>query len=484
MMLRTIIRKEVMDSVSTLKFVVAFAVVVVLVISGLTLGSRNYLEQRGEVNKQRQLNQKTLESQFDWLNAGWAGVIESKKPYVLTTIDSGIDNSLGRLAYVDTLQDARLDESRNLISPILAVFGEVDITFVVKIILSLFVILLTYDAVSGEKERGTLKLTLANDVPRYKLLLGKIIGGFTVIAISFILPLLIGLAFLMSFYSQVLGDFTSDSWWRLLLIVVVYLLYLAVFFSVGIMVSSLSHRSSTSFVVLLVIWVVFATIVPRISLAASERLRPYESYTALQTKAYKEISEKRAEVIKDFLPRFIQVRNRGMMQAFMGGSQQQPASNELSRMMTDFWRGLTDVQREVMDTYDLQYDRQQRAQIDLAESISRYLSPTSAMSFAVENLAGSGWVRQKEYVDQLRKFRNDFMDYIFSESEKVKFESMWDMMDKQKLDVDIARISFNFQEESLGAIFSRTMGDMAVLIIMSLVFFAASFVAFIRYDVR
>ena len=73
-----------MDNVSTLKFVVTFAVVFILVISGLMLGSRNYLEQRGEINRQRQLNEKTLESQRDWLSAGWTGVIESKKPYVLT----------------------------------------------------------------------------------------------------------------------------------------------------------------------------------------------------------------------------------------------------------------------------------------------------------------------------------------------------------------------------------------------------------------
>jgi len=483
-MLRTVILKEIRDSVSTLKFALTFLVVVVLVISGLVLGSKNYLEQRGEINRQRQLNQKMLESQFDWLNAGWAGVIESKKPFVLTTVDNGIDNSLGRLAYVDTLDDARLDESRNLVSPILAVFGEVDLTFVVKIILSLFVILLTYDALSGEKERGTLKLALANNIPRYKILLGKILGGFTVIAFSFLLPLLIGLAFMMGFYNEVLADFTPDAWWRLLIIIAAYLLYLAVFFSLGIFVSSLSHRSSTSFVVLLVIWVLFVTIIPRISLATSERIKPYESYTALQTKAYKEVSEKRAAVMDEFLPKFIQIRNRSMRQAFMGGGGQQEPSTEISEMMTDFWRQLGDTQREVMDYYDRQYDRQQRSQIELAESMARFLSPTSAMSFAVQSLAGSGWARQREYIDQLRKFRIDFMNYVFEKAEAVEYQSMWDMMDKQKLDVDIGRVSFEFREETLGTVFSRAMIDMAVLALMSIVFFAASFVAFIRYDVR
>jgi len=43
-MLRDIIRKEIMDNVGTLKFVVTFVVVILLVISGLIIGSKNYTE--------------------------------------------------------------------------------------------------------------------------------------------------------------------------------------------------------------------------------------------------------------------------------------------------------------------------------------------------------------------------------------------------------------------------------------------------------
>jgi len=291
--------------------VVTFAVIIVLVISGLVLGSKNYLEQRGEINRQRQLNEKMLESQQDWLSAGWTGVIESKKPYVLTTIDNGIDS--------------------------------VDLTFVVKIILSLFVILLTYDAISGEKELGTLKVALANSVPRYKILLGKIIGGFSVIVLAFLLPLLIGLAFMMGFFPQVLGDFTPDTWWRLLIIIAVYLLYLAVFFSVGLFVSAFSQRSSTSFIVLLVVWVLFVTIVPRVSLASAERLRPYESYTTLQTKAFKEIAEKRAAVIKEVIPRITAIQQKLAM-AEISGQALEP-STEFSEIRTEIWERLNKIRR-------------------------------------------------------------------------------------------------------------------------------------------
>jgi len=106
------------------------------------------------------------------------------------------------------------------------------------------------------------------------------------------------------------------------------------------------------------------------------------------------------------------------------------------------------------------------------------------MSFAVENLAGSGWARQKEYIKQLRDFRNRFSDYIFNAAKKVEYRGFMDMFDARKLDVDASRIRFDFREEDLATVVSRSILDIGVLALMSIIFFAASFVAFLRYDVR
>ncbi len=473
-MLRDIIRKEIMDNISTLKFVVTFVVVIVLVFSGLTLGSKNYLEQRGDLVRQLQLNQRMMASQSNWLSAGYIGIFESKRPYVLSAIDNGIDNSLGRQAQVNIDMETRLDESRNLVSPILAVFGDVDLTFVVKIILSLFVILLTYDAISGEKERGTLKLNLANDVPRHRILIGKILGGFISIIIPFLLPLLIGLAFMMTFFPDVLADFNTETWYRLLIIVGVYLLYLAVFFALGLLVSSLCHRSATSFIVLLMIWVLVVTIIPRLSVTAAERLRPYESYTTLQTRAFREISAQRRELMERFQDpqEWVRAMNEGRLAAYFA----------------EIFSDQASLQQEIMDRYNRQYERQQSAQITLAETLSRSLSPTSAMSFAVQNLAGTGWARQEEYVRQLREFQDEFRDYVLgqvAQTEVRDFSTFQeDMFLNESLDVSMESINFEFREESLATVLDRSLWDIAVLVLLTIVFFTAAFVAFLRYDVR
>lgn len=470
----TIFRKEIKDNISTLKFVATFVIVFILVIVSLAMGSKNYLEQRGDINQKRVLNQKMLANQTNWLTAGMIGVMESKQPYVLSTVDNGIDNSLGRMAQVNIDMETRLDESRNLVAPILAVFGDVDLTFIVKIILSLFVILLTYDAISGEKERGTLKLMMANNVPRHKVLLAKVLGGYISIIIPFLLPLLFGLAFMMGFFPEVLNDFTGETWWRLLIIVCVYLLYLSVFFTVGLLVSSICHRSSTSFIVLLMFWVLFVAVIPGLSLTTAERMRPYESYTTLQTKAFKEISEKRKELLAKFADQQMWAR------AIQEG--------RMAQMFAGIFEDQAKMQQEVMDKYNRQYERQQADQITLAETLSRALSPTSAMSFAVHNLAGTGWARQEEYVKQLREFQNEFREYILGElgSQEVQNPANFyeELFLKRSLDVKLDQVSFDFREESLATVVSRSLWDIGMLALLSIVFFAAAFVAFLRYDLR
>ena len=54
---------------------------------------------------------------------------------------------------------------------------EVDWAFIIGYVLSLIALLFTFDAVSGEREHGTLRLMLANPIPRHTVLIGKFLGG-------------------------------------------------------------------------------------------------------------------------------------------------------------------------------------------------------------------------------------------------------------------------------------------------------------------
>ena len=84
----------------------------------------------------------------------------------------------------------------------------------------------------------------------------------------------------------------------------------------------------------------------------------------------------------------------------------------------------------------------------------------------------------------MRDFRNVFVDYIYATAKKVEYTGLISMLDRQKLDIDPTKIRFDFVEESLAEVVERSLLDIGVLALMSIIFFAASFVVFLRYDVR
>ena len=53
----------------------------------------------------------------------------------------------------------------------------IDWVFIIGGLLSLMALLFTFDAFIGEKERGTLRLVMAQSLPRHTLLLGKFLGA-------------------------------------------------------------------------------------------------------------------------------------------------------------------------------------------------------------------------------------------------------------------------------------------------------------------
>ena len=80
-------------------------------------------------------------------------------------------------------------------NPLFQVFQSPDFAYVVRIIVSLLALLFVFDAVCGEKERGSLKLLLSNSVPRDTILIGKWIGGYISVAAPFAIAMLGGFVY-------------------------------------------------------------------------------------------------------------------------------------------------------------------------------------------------------------------------------------------------------------------------------------------------
>src|SRR5512136_789146 len=196
-MLRDIIRKEILDNITSPKFVFTFLICTILILLSVYTGVTNYRAEKKEYEAALALNKKNLESQPNIQALMGIGIKVSKPPQVLGTLVNGIEEAVGRVAPVNIASDPNLVESKYESNPVFAVFGALDLMFIVKIVLSLFAILFTYDAIVGEKERGTLKLALSNSVPRDRLILGKAIGGYISLLMPLLIPLILSLIILV-----------------------------------------------------------------------------------------------------------------------------------------------------------------------------------------------------------------------------------------------------------------------------------------------
>ena len=116
--------------------------------------------------------------------------------------------------------------------------------------------------ICGERETGTLALMASQSIKKPMLILGKWIGGY----VSLILPCSVGWLLGLLFLSMPPHiQLSTTDWSALGLIIIGTLLYLACFFALGILISTLTTRPSTAIVVLLFLWTLFVFVIPNLS---------------------------------------------------------------------------------------------------------------------------------------------------------------------------------------------------------------------------
>jgi len=469
-MLKDIIRKEILETVTSAKFVFTFLLCAVLILLSVYTGISNYRADLKEYSAAVALNKKNLENQTSFQSLAGLGTKINKPPQVLGAVSSGVDDAVGRVATVNIAYDPNLVDSKYESNPVFSVFGALDLTFIVKIVLSLFAILFTYDAIVGEKEKGTLKLALSNRVPRDRLILGKIIGGFISLLIPLIIPLILGVLLLLVFPDIALS---GQDWTRLLLIFLMFFLYLSVFFSLGLFVSARTSRSSTSFLVLLFIWVTFVTVIPKVSVMSAARLNPIPSVHEITAR-------------KDaFLQQIQGSAQKAVMDWIKANSPKNPADDP-KVFQEKFKKYLEDFQQETTAKIDannaaieLDYQARKRSQERLAINLSR-ISPASALMFSTMSLARTGLDEHERFLASIRAYKPIFTKWANTGmTRSINMET--GEPGKVVLD-DMPQHAFT--PEALSRSLARMLPDFAVMLVLIIVFFAGAYVSFLKYDVR
>jgi ABC-type transport system involved in multi-copper enzyme maturation permease subunit len=471
-MLRDIIKKEIIEGITSAKFVFTFLLCSILILLSVYTGITNYRSEQREYDTAVALNKKNMESQPNFPALASLGTKINKPPQVLSTIASGVSEAVGRVAKVHSSSDPSLVDSKYESNPAYSVFGALDMTFIVKIVLSLFAILFTYNAIAGEKEMGTLKLTLSNRVPRDRLILGKGIGGLISLLIPLIIPMILSLIILLV-YPHV--DLSGQDWVRLMFMFLLFLLYVSVFFSLGLFVSARTHKSSTSFLLLLFIWVVFVTIIPKLSVMVAAQIKPVPSVHEITAK-------------KDAFLLQIQVEEQKETMNYMKENMGKSGQTE-KEFVEQYMKWAEKNHQEYMDKTDSynaslerDYQVKKRAQEQLAVNLSR-ISPASALMIGSMSLARTGPEEHARFLASVRIFKPIFTEWINAKMYRnlnVNKQTL-EMGGKPILD-DMPQ--HKFEPESLAISLSRILLDFGLMLFLIIFFFVGAYISFIKYDVR
>ena len=259
-MLLTLIKKEIVANVLSLRFMVTFVLFFVLIqVSVFVLSSEfgrdaatyeaSRSAQRDHIHKLEGLEDFNKRFHDDIIDG--EGIYDSVQPQPLSIFVHGLVNRLPVQVNTSFRNDSFTINREFYRNPLLALFATPDYSYIVNIVVSLLSLLFVFDAICGEKERGTLKLLLSNSVPRDLVLLGKWIGGFVSLAIPFLVALFGGL--IMIYWTGVI-QLNEPFLVRFAWIAGVSLLYVLLFFALGMMISTLTHKASTALLVSLFVW--------------------------------------------------------------------------------------------------------------------------------------------------------------------------------------------------------------------------------------
>ena len=148
-------------------------------------------------------------------------------------------------------------------------------------ILSLCAIIFSFDMISGEKVLKTLSLSLSNSVNRTKFLIGKWIGGFS----SLIIPFLIMFVFtLVVVLLSPRVQLRESDLVKLSLFLLSALIYLSFFFSVGLTISAITSRPSSSLVISLFAWTLIVFVAPNLGNTVARQIYPVASIQQFEMK--------------------------------------------------------------------------------------------------------------------------------------------------------------------------------------------------------
>ena len=477
-MIRIISSREFLNNLFNLRFTVSMVLCFILTITCVVILIHDYKQEMTDYNLRITMQDEFLD-EYAHTNR-MSGIIRPQNPpEKLSPFIIGIS----RDANIGSFDD----------NPMPTLFPPLDLIFIVTIIMSLMAILFSYDAVAGERERGTLRLMVSSSVSRVKILLGKWIGGTASLMVPFIFSLLAGVL-LITMNPAI--QWHVSTWGAFFLLILASITFISIFYLLGLFVSTFSRLSSTSILTSLFLWVLFILVIPHLSPYISAQLYQIPSVTKIENEVNRITGIERDELGRKLTEEVAKRYAEQYGQLFMGSldmnqdeiRQRVPIDPKFKTMQEAYrdeyneaWDEANRIQGEKAEKLTTDLELKSTKQTQVAKNLA-CLSPYANFVYLATDLSGTG-LRSLDYfsrfsVEYLEIFW-EYADERYTETEEndptFNSNSFLDVSDRPR---------FNFKEEPLKERVAVVLPYWGILLFFGTVFFICAFIGFIKYDVR
>lgn len=449
-------RRELKDNIATWKLPLAMLLTTVLLLAGVLSLSASYRDEtRAHDLVQDEYAARDQDNEPPALVHRFLG-----RPQPTTLLVGGPAEAVREA--VASAPVVTNDSARERQDPLRLRFAPTDLGTVGVGILSLLAILVAYDGVCGEKERGTLKLLLINPLTRGDVLLGKYLGAMATV----LLPLGVAVALAVPLMAAMGVRFDPSDYGRLLLVLLALVVFLSAVVLLALGVSALTTRSSVSILALSTMWLVlvagagslaaFAATVEPEGRGADEVLQEMRILHASYDERRREVEAEAAE---------LQRRNESQ-----GGTLSQDDAARLRALRAELAELPSleaDDERALLEGY-LRGRELDHAQ---AEAIAA-VSPAEAFRSAAQRLARTDYGAARERLGEFSAYLRELEDLRREHAASGRANDSFEPPAFRNVPVTTAR--------DLG----RAAPFLGALALQNVAALALAMVAFGRYDVR
>lgn len=503
-MLTTLIRRELLDNLMTFRFAAAVFIMLLLVVANTVVLIKDYEQRLASHNAAVRMHQRQLQEKKTY-SAGTEKLFADRPPNPLSIFNVGFDKQLGneiRVShnYVPSLWDAGMHGSDN---PFMDMFASIDIVFIFQVILSLLALIFAYDTLAGEYERGTLRLVLTHSIPRGYILLAKYISAMLCLLVPLLISLILAIILLTTTATISLN---TDDFLRIGGIIFTTVVYLSVFYLIGMLISAATRRTRTALMLSMFVWGFLVLVYPNMILAVVPRPEAPQTRVA---SAFNQIErmweafdrDRKHFLATDALPGedwHFKIMSSGWYGANLWGNPDRLSYTYKSKMEAYTLNEKAEPRiphaqnyfgflgPQVVGTADRTWLIRKSALEDIfiqpanVERLYLKLSPVGLYDTATQAWAGTDLLGVRDFFDAARRYRQHVIDYFYDE--EIFRSRQWFSSDKGAADWSNLP-QFSFQRASMSTTAKRVLLDVCLLLMMNLALFIVIFLIFVRSEV-